>query len=221
VAQAIFLKAEALFAAGNFELSLVFYHKGYHLREDRKEFLLGISKATQAIENVFKTGDMTPACGLDSSGGLNGSTASMSGLRKDDGDDLLEEPLGTRFLIDTSEDHHFTNSTPSLSFFKLDGTHASKKTGGGSSSGGGGGGGGTKGAGGAGGGHLRLGDVLDQARGHGVDVVWERARDGRVDLLLGRVVEGVEYLGILFFLACTRPPSSDCNFMIHLPDPLD
>ena len=45
------MKAEALYAVGEFEMALVFYHRGKKLRGDVKEFQLGINKAQEAIDN--------------------------------------------------------------------------------------------------------------------------------------------------------------------------
>jgi len=47
----LYEKAEALYAMGEFELALVFYHRGKKLRSDVKEFQLGINKAQEAIDN--------------------------------------------------------------------------------------------------------------------------------------------------------------------------
>ncbi|KAJ1554500.1 Tetratricopeptide repeat protein 25 [Cladochytrium tenue] len=47
----IFQKAEALYAKGDFEMSLVFYHRGNRLRPELDEFRLGIQKAREAINN--------------------------------------------------------------------------------------------------------------------------------------------------------------------------
>lgn len=47
----LFQKAEALYAMGEFELALVFFHRGKKLRGDVKEFQLGINKAQEAIDN--------------------------------------------------------------------------------------------------------------------------------------------------------------------------
>jgi tetratricopeptide (TPR) repeat protein len=47
----LYQKAEALYAMGEFELALVFYHRGKKLRGDVKEFQLGINKAQEAIDN--------------------------------------------------------------------------------------------------------------------------------------------------------------------------
>ncbi|KAJ3042617.1 Tetratricopeptide repeat protein 25 [Rhizophlyctis rosea] len=47
----IFQKAEALYAQGDFELALMFYHRGNRLRPELDEFRIGIQKAREAIEN--------------------------------------------------------------------------------------------------------------------------------------------------------------------------
>lgn len=49
--QGLYQKAEALYAMGDFEFALVFYHRGYKLRPELQEFRLGIQKAQEAIEN--------------------------------------------------------------------------------------------------------------------------------------------------------------------------
>ncbi|KAJ3028485.1 Tetratricopeptide repeat protein 25, partial [Rhizophlyctis rosea] len=47
----IFQKAEALYATGDFEMALVYYHRGNKLRPELNEFRLGIQKAREAIDN--------------------------------------------------------------------------------------------------------------------------------------------------------------------------
>lgn len=49
--QAKFRKAEALYAQGDFEMSLVYYHRGHLLRPEMDDFRLGIQKAREAINN--------------------------------------------------------------------------------------------------------------------------------------------------------------------------
>lgn len=44
-------KAEVLYAMGNFEHALVFYHRGHSVRPQMHEFTLGIQKAQEAINN--------------------------------------------------------------------------------------------------------------------------------------------------------------------------
>jgi tetratricopeptide (TPR) repeat protein len=44
-------KAEALYQMGDFESSLMFYHRGNRLRPELQDFRLGIQKAREAIEN--------------------------------------------------------------------------------------------------------------------------------------------------------------------------
>ncbi|XP_041371990.1 outer dynein arm-docking complex subunit 4-like [Gigantopelta aegis] len=47
----VYQKAEALYYKGEFELALMFYHRGNKLRPELKEFRLGIQKAQEAIDN--------------------------------------------------------------------------------------------------------------------------------------------------------------------------
>ncbi|XP_014665347.1 PREDICTED: tetratricopeptide repeat protein 25-like isoform X2 [Priapulus caudatus] len=49
----LYQKAEALYAMGNFEFALVFYHRGHKLRPELQEFRLGIQKAQEAIDNAI------------------------------------------------------------------------------------------------------------------------------------------------------------------------
>lgn len=64
----IYQKAEALYAKGEFEWSLMFYHRGHKLRPELQDFRLGIQKAQEAIDNAVgspesvkltKDGDLT------------------------------------------------------------------------------------------------------------------------------------------------------------------
>lgn len=48
---ALYRKAEALYQQGDFETALVYYHRGNKLRPELPDFLLGISKAQEAINN--------------------------------------------------------------------------------------------------------------------------------------------------------------------------
>ncbi|XP_051894692.1 outer dynein arm-docking complex subunit 4 [Pristis pectinata] len=47
----LYRKAESLYAKGEFELALMFYHRGHKLRPDDHTFRLGIQKAREAIDN--------------------------------------------------------------------------------------------------------------------------------------------------------------------------
>ena len=49
--QGLFQKAEALYSMGDFEMALVFYHRGHKLRPELEAFRLGIQKAREAIDN--------------------------------------------------------------------------------------------------------------------------------------------------------------------------
>ncbi|CAG9097859.1 unnamed protein product [Plutella xylostella] len=53
--QALLHKAEALYYCGEFELSLVHYHRGLRTRPDLHAFRLGVQKAQEAIENTIGT----------------------------------------------------------------------------------------------------------------------------------------------------------------------
>jgi tetratricopeptide (TPR) repeat protein len=47
----VYLKAEALYCQGNFENSLLFFHRGAKLRPELNEFRVGILKCREAINN--------------------------------------------------------------------------------------------------------------------------------------------------------------------------
>lgn len=47
----LYQKAEALYFKGEFELALMFYHRGHRIRPELQEFRLGIQKAREAIHN--------------------------------------------------------------------------------------------------------------------------------------------------------------------------
>jgi len=64
----MFQKAEALYQRGDFELALVFYHRGHRLRPELQEFRLGIQKAQEAIENCVGSPDVVK---LNTSGDLS------------------------------------------------------------------------------------------------------------------------------------------------------
>ena len=48
--QALYQKADTLYIKGNFELALVYYHRGRKLKPDSEKFRLGIQKAQEAID---------------------------------------------------------------------------------------------------------------------------------------------------------------------------
>ncbi|CAB3230522.1 unnamed protein product [Arctia plantaginis] len=52
-AKALLRKAEALYYCGEFEMSLVHYHRGLRARPDLNDFRLGVQKAQEAIENTI------------------------------------------------------------------------------------------------------------------------------------------------------------------------
>jgi len=47
----LYQKAEILYAMGDFEHALMFYHRGHNVRPQMDEFTLGIQKAQEAINN--------------------------------------------------------------------------------------------------------------------------------------------------------------------------
>ncbi|KAJ8984058.1 hypothetical protein NQ317_006556 [Molorchus minor] len=49
----IYQKAEAFYYLGDFEHSLMYYHRGLHIRPDHEGFKLGVHKAQKAIENAI------------------------------------------------------------------------------------------------------------------------------------------------------------------------
>ncbi|XP_060518122.1 outer dynein arm-docking complex subunit 4 [Cylas formicarius] len=51
--KAIYQKAEALYYLSDFEHSLVYFHRGLHIRPDHEGFKLGVHKAQKAIENAI------------------------------------------------------------------------------------------------------------------------------------------------------------------------
>ncbi|CAH1992120.1 unnamed protein product [Acanthoscelides obtectus] len=69
--KAVYQKAEALYFLGDFELALMYYHRGLHVRPDHEGFKLGVQKAQNAIENAL--GNFSS--GLRSKGTSGKSTA--------------------------------------------------------------------------------------------------------------------------------------------------
>ncbi|PNF22128.1 hypothetical protein B7P43_G06796 [Cryptotermes secundus] len=53
IVSAIFQKAESLYHLGDFEHSLMYYHRGLRLRPELEGFRLGVQKAQEAIENTI------------------------------------------------------------------------------------------------------------------------------------------------------------------------
>lgn len=51
--RAIYQKAEALYYLGQFELSLMFFHRGLRLRPELNNFRLGVQKTQEAIEKTI------------------------------------------------------------------------------------------------------------------------------------------------------------------------
>lgn len=51
--RAIYQKAEALYFLGQFELSLMYFHRGLRLRPELNSFRLGVQKTQEAIEKTI------------------------------------------------------------------------------------------------------------------------------------------------------------------------
>lgn len=64
----LYQKAETMYAMGDFEYALMFYHRGDKIRPDIKAFKLGIQKAQEAINNSIGS---PAACKLDKTGDLS------------------------------------------------------------------------------------------------------------------------------------------------------
>jgi hypothetical protein len=56
---AIFQKAESLYHLGDFEHSLMYYHRGLRQRPELEGFRLGVQKAQEAIENTIGSKQLT------------------------------------------------------------------------------------------------------------------------------------------------------------------
>ncbi|KAJ3231703.1 Tetratricopeptide repeat protein 25 [Chytriomyces hyalinus] len=66
----LFQKAEALYAMGDFELALMFYHRGNRLRPELDTFRIGIQKSREAIENSIGKYDKPKDFKIEISGKL-------------------------------------------------------------------------------------------------------------------------------------------------------
>lgn len=53
IAKAMYYKAEALYYLGDYEMSLVFYHRGMRIRPEFTQFRLGVQKAKEAIRHTL------------------------------------------------------------------------------------------------------------------------------------------------------------------------
>lgn len=58
--RAIYQKAEALYFLGQFELSLMFFHRGLRLRPELTSFRLGVQKTQEAIEKTIGGCEKSP-----------------------------------------------------------------------------------------------------------------------------------------------------------------
>ncbi|XP_059612124.1 outer dynein arm-docking complex subunit 4 [Phlebotomus argentipes] len=77
--RAIYQKAESLYYLGQFEHSLMFFHRGLRLRPELNTFRLGVQKTQEAIENTIGAAqkiDVEKAKGKDTASSTNRSTTS-------------------------------------------------------------------------------------------------------------------------------------------------
>jgi len=70
----MFQKAEALYHLGDFEHSLMFYHRGLRLRPEMTMFRLGVQKAQEAIENTIGREHLLTTTSTTSSSATRSST---------------------------------------------------------------------------------------------------------------------------------------------------
>ncbi|KAG8225874.1 hypothetical protein J437_LFUL004804 [Ladona fulva] len=70
----IYQKAEALYQLGDFEHSLMFYHRGYRTRPEMECFRLGVQKAQEAIQNTIGKKGPMPSRGSSSHLNSNGNS---------------------------------------------------------------------------------------------------------------------------------------------------
>lgn len=72
--KAVYQKAESLYYLGDFEHSLMYYHRGLRLRPEHEGFKLGVQKAQKAIENAiggaFPGSKATTRCNTKQSGSI-------------------------------------------------------------------------------------------------------------------------------------------------------
>lgn len=56
----IYQKAESLYYLGDFEHSLMYYHRGLRMRPEHEGFKMGVHKAQKAIENAIGSSVLLP-----------------------------------------------------------------------------------------------------------------------------------------------------------------
>uniref|UniRef100_A0A1A9WXJ9 Outer dynein arm-docking complex subunit 4 n=1 Tax=Glossina brevipalpis TaxID=37001 RepID=A0A1A9WXJ9_9MUSC len=62
--RAIYQKAESLYYLGQFEQSLMYFHRGLRVRPELSSFRLGVQKTRQAIENTISMNQKQGRCGV-------------------------------------------------------------------------------------------------------------------------------------------------------------
>ncbi|XP_063218453.1 outer dynein arm-docking complex subunit 4-like [Bacillus rossius redtenbacheri] len=87
----LFQKAESLYHLGDFEHSLMYYHRGLRLRPELESFRLGVQKAQEAIENTIGSQSKAAATAA-----ARPRPRSTSGSGSGSGSDRAERARGSR-----------------------------------------------------------------------------------------------------------------------------
>ncbi|KAF2878699.1 hypothetical protein ILUMI_27467 [Ignelater luminosus] len=104
----IYQKAEALYYLGDFEHSLMYYHRGLRIRPEHEGFQLGVRKAQKAIENAI--GGAFP--GVKRSPALSSIAKSSSGKsRTRESARTASSKITTKDTIDTKGTEYTTPKT--------------------------------------------------------------------------------------------------------------
>lgn len=107
----IYQKAEALYYLGDFEHSLMYYHRGLRIRPDHEGFQLGVRKAQKAIENAI--GGAFP--GVKKSPVLSSATAKSSSSKSRTRESARTPSSKIASMKDTIETKGTTEYTPKTS----------------------------------------------------------------------------------------------------------
>ncbi|XP_069669092.1 outer dynein arm-docking complex subunit 4 isoform X2 [Periplaneta americana] len=104
---AIYQKAESLYNLGDFEHSLMYYHRGLHLRPELEGFRLGVQKAQEAIENTI--GNQLPQAEESNTGSTesNGSAKRASSCRKSEQTSQISKQQSRRLLGELCVDKEY------------------------------------------------------------------------------------------------------------------
>lgn len=107
--RAIYQKAEALYFLGQFEHSLMFFHRGLRLRPELNTFRLGVQKTQEAIENTIGITSMGKQRAIPKTG--NHSAKSNN----DSGDSGVPNTATSRISTRRNTDRHHQSTTGAMS----------------------------------------------------------------------------------------------------------